>query len=197
MEKRLSIPETTKLERVVTALLGITVLDTAYLSWRYLSLHAGTVIPGTGLCSWTEGIDCDVVLQTPQARALWVPNAVLGFGFYFGCFLWWTLGRRYFPQLKRHVLTTLTFWLAVAAIVTLWFFNLLMRLPALCPFCPWNHVLSWVALFFVWKIRSQTPRDSRKAKTNSLIPLIAFCVGQLLMWLTLWFIAFNRGVFTP
>src|SRR5690349_15323831 len=82
------------LGRLLTIVLVITVLDTAYLSWRFIALHAGWVISGTGICSWSAHIDCDKVLLSPQARAFYVPNAILGFGNFCGCLLWWTVGSR-------------------------------------------------------------------------------------------------------
>ena len=80
--------------RVLVAALAVNLANTAYLSWRYVALHAKWVEPHTGLCSWTTGIDCDVVLMTPEARAFYVPNALLGLGFALGCLLWWFGGRR-------------------------------------------------------------------------------------------------------
>jgi uncharacterized membrane protein len=176
----------TSLERAIGGLLLLTVLDTAYLSWRYLALHGHRVVPGSGLCTWTAHIDCDVVLQTPQANAFIVPNALLGFGFYGGCALWWFAGRRLFPNHTRHLLTTLAFWLTAAAGFTLYFFSLLVRLPALCPFCPWNHLLSWLALACVWMLRKQTAEDPESARTRTLWPLVSVCVGQFILWLSLW-----------
>ena len=59
-----------QLERWLSIVLVITALDTIYLSWRFTALFAGWVVPGTGLCSWSEGIDCDKVLVTPEALSL-------------------------------------------------------------------------------------------------------------------------------
>jgi uncharacterized membrane protein len=58
----------------------LAVINTAYLSWRYLALHEGLVTAGTGICSLTDFVDCDKVLSTNEARAFYVPNAILGFG---------------------------------------------------------------------------------------------------------------------
>jgi uncharacterized membrane protein len=96
-----------RFERVLSAALILNVLNTGYLSWRYIALHAGWVTPGTGLCSWTAGIDCDRVLMTPQARAFWFPNALLGFGFSLGCLVWWMAGTRLGPAYRRHIIRSL------------------------------------------------------------------------------------------
>ena len=132
-------------ETVLVTALILASLNTAYLSWRFLALHAGLVTPGSGLCSITAFIDCDQVLMTPQARAFYVPNALLGFGFFLGCSLWWRLGTRLGPEYRRRITRTLAFWLGVSCVATFWFFWLLVRLPNLCPLCPWNHLLNYVA----------------------------------------------------
>src|SRR5215210_7386763 len=119
---------TRRLGRLLTAAGLLAVVNTAYLSWRYLALQAGWVAPGTSLCSWTDGIDCDKVLLTREARAFYFPNALLGFGFWLGCLVWWEAGRRLGVDYRRHVLRTLAFWLAVAALLTLRFFWLLIHL---------------------------------------------------------------------
>jgi uncharacterized membrane protein len=109
-----------RLEFWLSVVLIVTALDTVYLSWRFTALYAGWVTPGTGLCSWTAGIDCDKVLTTPEARAFVVPNAILGLGFYTGAlWWWWFLGRRLGPAYRPHLVRSLAFWLGVASLMTL------------------------------------------------------------------------------
>jgi uncharacterized membrane protein len=178
----------------LTVLLIITVLNTGYLSWRYIALHADWVTAGTGICSWTETIDCDKVLRTSQARAFYVPNAILAFGFFFGCFVWWAAGCGLGQAYRYHIIRTLSFWLAVASLLTFRFWWLLIQLDALCPFCPWNHVLTYVALalaLFIWR---STPRPTEHAPLVPLVALVCVCVGQFFLWQTLWIIAHSRGV---
>jgi uncharacterized membrane protein len=184
---------TRRLERLLTAAILLAVVNTAYLSWRHLALQAGRVAPGTGICSWTEGIDCDKVLLTRQARAFYFPNALLGFGFWLGCLVWWEAGRRLGPDYRHHVLRTLAFWLAVAALFTLRFFWLLIHLDALCPLCPWNHLLVYAALalsFALWR-RARAPAGRRPHAP--LVLLVVFCVSQFWLWLSLWMIARAAG----
>ena len=71
-----------KSESWLVAALGLTLLDSGYLSWRYLALRLGIATPGTSLCSWSAFVDCDRVLVTPEANAFFVPNA---WGFYLCC----------------------------------------------------------------------------------------------------------------
>ena len=187
------------LDRGLIAVLAITVMDTAYLSWRYLALHAGRVIPGTGLCSWTDGIDCDQVLRTPQARAFFVPNALLGFGFFFGCLLWFVLGTRFVsPIVRREVHWLLALWLCIATVFTFRFFWLLIHLDHLCPFCPWNHLLTWIAcgLSVTLVRRDVTRRDTAidVPRVRLLAPLALLCVGQLFLWNGLWGLAVRSGM---
>ena len=184
---------TRRLERLLTVAILLAVVNTAYLSWRYLALQAGWVVSGTSLCSWTEGIDCDKVLLTKEARAFYFPNALLGFGFWLGCLVWWELGRRLGPGYRRHVLRTLAFWLAVAAAFTLRFFWLLVHLDALCPLCPWNHFLVYAALALSFALWRRAPAPSRRRPHAPLALLVAVCVSQFWLWLSLWVLARAAG----
>ena len=182
-----------RLERLLTAAVLLAVANTAYLSWRYLALQAGWVAPGTSLCSWTEGIDCDKVLLTREARAFYFPNALLGFGFWLGCLVWWELGRRLGPDYRRHVLRTLAFWLAVAAVLTLRFFRLLVSLDAFCPLCPWNHFLVYAALALAFVLWRRAPAPAGRRPHAPLVRLVVFCVSQFWLWLSLWMLARAAG----
>ena len=182
-----------RLERLLTAAILLAVCNTAYLSWRYLALQAGWVAPGTSLCSWTEGIDCDKVLLTREARAFYFPNALLGFGFWLGCLVWWEAGRRLGVDYRRHVLRALAFWLAVAAAFTLRFFWLLARLDALCPLCPWNHLLVYVALALALALWRRAPAPAPGRAHAPLVLLVVFCVSQFWLWLSLWMLARAAG----
>ncbi len=155
--------------RILTACLVLNLLNTAYLSWRFIALENGWTAPGTGWCSWSEWIDCDQVLRTPQARVFYFPNALLGFGFSLGCVIWWTAGGD---------LRTLRFWLGVSSAATLWFWWLLIHLDHLCPVCPWHHVLTYGALAAAFSAKSEPIRPR--------LVLVATCVGQFMLWLALW-----------
>ncbi|MCO5165732.1 MAG: hypothetical protein M9894_05110 [Planctomycetes bacterium] len=188
-----------RLERALTLVLLLTTLDCAYLAWRFVALKADLVAPGTGLCSWTSWIDCDQVLSTPQARALFVPNATLGLGFFLGCLAWWTLGRRVLDARYRpYVTAALAFWLVVASGFTLRFWWLLVHLDHLCPFCPWNHLWTWVATALALSLWRRTPRASGPAPAaGPLVLLVAGCVGQLLLWQGLWWAGLQAGLLKP
>lgn len=131
--------------RLLGLALALATANTAYLTWRYLAVRHGWSPPGTGLCSWTTWIDCDRVLQSAEARFFFVPNAVLGLGFFGGCGWFW-LGVRGATGPRRELaLRWLANGLAVGAVASLWFLYLMTRLDALCPLCPWNHLLAFVA----------------------------------------------------
>jgi uncharacterized membrane protein len=166
----------------------LVVINTAYLSWRYLALEANLVEKGSGICSLTEFVDCDQVLTTPQARAFYVPNAVLGFGFFFGCFLWLMIGLRLDQKYHYHLIRTLVFWLFIATFFTFRFIWLLIHLPNLCPLCPWNHLLTYLALIFAFLLWRRTPHNPEKIEARPLVLLVTLCVGQFFLWLGLWFI---------
>jgi uncharacterized membrane protein len=166
----------------------LAVINTAYLSWRYLALHEGLVTAGTGICSLTDFVDCDKVLSTNEARAFYVPNAILGFGFFFGSFLWLMIGLRLDEKYHYHLIRTLVFWLVVATFFTFRFIWLLVQLPALCPLCPWNHLLTYLATIFAFLLWRKTPHNKAKAEPKPLILLVSLCVGQFFLWLVLWFI---------
>lgn len=177
------------LERRLTVVLLIAAADTVYLSWRFTALFAGWATPGTGFCSWTDGIDCDLVLQTPEARAFVVPNAVLGLGFYTGALIWWLAGRRLGPAYRPHLVRSLAVWLGVASALTVWFWRLLLGLDALCPFCPWNHVLTYIALYLAVRIWWLTPHPPYHAPLWPLLKLVAVCVAWFWAWQGVWFLA--------
>ena len=172
--------------RVLLVSLLLAVLDTGYLSWRFVALRAGWVEPGTGLCSWTAWIDCDQVLQTSQARAFHVPNAILGWGFFFGCLLWWLWSRRLAPEHRPFMDRLLAFWLGVATLFTAYFWWLLVHLDHLCPFCPWNHLWTWVA-FGAAVVLWRGGREHEVRPPGSVLwPPIAICVGQFWLWQLAW-----------
>ena len=162
-------------------------INTTYLSWRYLALREGIVEPGTAICSITEFVDCDKVLMTPQARAFFVPNALLGFGFFFGCLLWFTLGMRLDEGYHYHLIRTLIFWLLIATLMTFWFFYLLVQLPAFCPLCPISHFLTYILLILSFILWRRTEHKKEKRPVRSLVFLVGICVSQFFLWLSLWF----------
>jgi uncharacterized membrane protein len=186
-------------ERVLAGALGVAVLDCAYLTWRYLALHGSPspwVVPHTGLCSWTVGIDCDRVLVTPQARAFFVPNATLGFGFFLGAAYWWLVGTRRFPGHRAHLARALAFWLGVASLITLRFWGLLVALPALCPFCPWNHVFTYLAFgasLAVWRSAAREGATPQ-ARWRALAPHALRSIAPLAVVNALWGLLVARGL---
>jgi uncharacterized membrane protein len=172
---------------VIKLLLVLATVNTGYLSWRYLALRQGLVEPGTAMCSITEYVDCDKVLLTPEARAFYVPNALLGFGFFFGALIWLVIGFRLGPAYHRHILRTLTFWLVIATFFTFRFVYLLVQLPALCPLCPLSHLMTYVLLALSFSLLRQTPPGTTPSALRPLSLLVALCVGQFFLWLALWF----------
>ena len=141
--------------RLLGLALALATVNTAYLTWRYLAVRHGWSPLGTGLCSWTAWIDCDRVLQSAEARFFFVPNAVLGLGFFGGCGWFW-LGASGATGTRRELAVRwLANGLAVGALASLWFLYLMTRLDALCPLCPWNHLLAFLA---AWAARRATLR---------------------------------------
>ncbi len=183
--------------RVITIALVLAVLNTGYLAWRYLNLKAGCAQPGTGLCSLTKFVDCDQVLSTREARAFFVPNALLGHGFFVGALIFWLGGQRLGPDHRRLVLRTLRFWLNVATVMTLWFFFLLVQLPHLCPLCPWNHLLTWIATGAAWVALRQTDEPRAALRPAAIVTLVLVSVAPLFAFLGAWWVAFNQGRLAP
>lgn len=185
MSKR-SLPK-----RVLGVALSIMFVDCIYLTWRFVALREGWVEPHTGLCSWSEQIDCDKILMTPEARAFYLPNAVLGLGFYGGMWLWWFVGQRLGVAL-RHRLQVLLITLGMASIFTLWFWYLLLGLPFLCPFCPWNHIMTYIALGSAVYVYKKAP-----GATSTWTPIgkkmVLFCMVQgVVIWL-IWLVFYWMG----
>ncbi|MEI6236039.1 MAG: vitamin K epoxide reductase family protein [Planctomycetota bacterium] len=179
-------------ENVLTGALIVAVLDCVWLSWRYIALKSGWVVPGTGLCSWTPFIDCDKVLQTPEARAFYVPNALLGFSFFFGSLVWWWLGNRFYQEHRGTLIRLLAVWLGLATLMTFWFFWLLFHLSAFCPFCPWNHLFTYIAFGAAVVTARGIPGAISKQSLRALAPLIVLCVGQFFAVLIAWRMLLNR-----
>lgn len=186
-----------RIERWLTLSLVAATLDTVYLSWRFVALYAGWVEPGTGLCSLTATIDCDPVLRSPEARAFYVPNAILGLGFFSGCLSWWLVGLRLGVAYRAHVVRTLAFWLAFASLVTLWFWRLLLGLPTLCPLCPWNHLLTYLAAGLAWAAWRLSAPPRVPARRLPLLLLVAGCVAWFWLWQAAWIVAETSGLLAP
>jgi uncharacterized membrane protein len=182
---------------LLPAALGVGSLDCAYLTWRFVALQAGWVEPGTGLCSWTAWVDCDQVLSTPEARAFYVPNAVLGWAFFSGASLWWW-GSRRFPEAARGwAERALTLWLGIATLLTFLFIYLMTQISAFCPFCPWNHLWTWIAFGAgVAGLRSAPPLDPGWREHRArLARWVAGCVSWCLAWLAAWLALTAFGTF--
>ncbi len=173
--------------------LALAALDASYLSWRYLALRLSLVTPGSSICSWTDFVDCDRVLLTPQANAFFVPNALLGAAFSIGCLLWWFGGKRLGLEYRFHIIRTLAFWLGVASLFTLRFFWLLFHLPFFCPLCPLNHLMIYVAFVSAILLFRQTPRPAGRARVLPLVMLVVSCVVFFVLVQVLWYVAESRG----
>lgn len=184
----------TSSERLLVGALGFAAVDSGYLTWRYLALRLDLVTPGSSICSWSQYIDCDLVLLTPQANAFYVPNGLLGFAFYVGCIVWWVAGNRLGPAYRHHIVRTLAFWLAVAAVVTLRFFWLLVHLPVFCPLCPLNHIATYVALAASLFILGKTPHSEGRIKLHVLFALVLSCVVLFIALQAAWFAADVKGL---
>lgn len=180
-------------ERLLIGALCFAAVDSGYLTWRYFALRLALVTPGSSICSWSNYIDCDRVLLTPQANAFFVPNGLLGFGFYVGCIVWWVAGTRLGSAYRRYIVMALAFWLAVATIVTLRFFWLLVHLPVFCPLCPLNHVATYVALGASLVILRNTKDYEGKIRPALLLALVMSCIVIFVAFQAIWFVADVRG----
>lgn len=173
----------------LTTALALACANTAYLSWRYLAVRHGWAEPGTGWCSWTAHVDCDLVLQSKEARALWVPNALLGLSFFGPCLAGWLQACRRGAAARAWALDVLTVLLGFASVVTLGFLALMARLDALCPLCPWNHLLTWVAFGAALRARSRLPQGTPR---TALRGTVACCAALGLAVLATWALASAR-----
>ena len=90
------------------------------------------------------------------------------------------------PEHRPFMDKVLAFWLGVATLFTAYFWWLLVHLDHLCPFCPWNHLWTWVAFgsaAVVWR-RGRAGEVSPPASV--LWPPVAICVGQFVFWQLAW-----------
>jgi hypothetical protein len=74
-------------------------------------------------------------------------------------------------------------------VMTLWFWHLLLGLDALCPFCPWNHVLTYVALALAVRVWRLTPHPPHHEPLRPLLILVMVCVTWFWAWQGAWFLA--------
>lgn len=174
--------------------LAFAAVDSGYLAWRYLALRLALVTPGSSICSWSQYIDCDRVLLSPQANAFFVPNAILGCAFYIGCLVWWFSGKRLGDDYRFHLIRTLAFWIGVASLFTLRFFWLLVHLPFFCPLCPLNHIATYVALAAAVITLRKTSRPATHAPLRRLVPLVVTCVLLFTALQLIWFAAEVNGL---
>ncbi|MGI8784801.1 MAG: hypothetical protein ACR2L2_14255 [Acidobacteriota bacterium] len=128
------------------------------------------------------------------ANAFFVPNALLGAAFYAGCILWWLVGKRLGTDFHFHLARTLTFWLIVASVATLWFFWLLARLPAYCPLCPLNHLFTYLALASALVLRKQIPPPSHPIRWKPILALVVTCVLLFVLLQLAWYAAVRSGL---
>lgn len=184
---------TSRAARILMLALVVGAINSGYLGWRYIALHAGLEAPGTGLCSWSRFVDCDRVLLTPEANAFVVPNALLGFGLFAAALLWWVLGRRFGPAYQPALTRTLSAVFALAAVLTLYFFRLLAGLDHFCPLCPINHVLVWTAFGASLRLVRTMPRNSA-APVRPLLLLGGACAVLYACILGAWWVAESAGV---
>jgi thiamine transporter ThiT len=77
--------------------------------------------------------------------------------------------------------------LSTASLASLWFWRLLLQLEALCPVCPWNHVLTYVALGFAARLRLKQKQRMSNENSGQLGQLAAVCVLWFLLCLAGWF----------
>lgn len=173
----------------LTTALVLACANTTYLSWRYLAVRHGWAETGTGLCSWTRNVDCDRVLQSTQARAFWVPNALLGLAFHLSCLAIWLQACRYGQSARAWALDVLTVLLGSASGLALGFLALMAQLEALCPLCPWNHLLTWVAFGAALRARSKLPQDTPRTPLRGTA---TWCAGFGLAILSAWALASGR-----
>ncbi len=170
----------------------IAMLDTAYLTQRYVRLREGLVASGTGLCSLTDHIDCDPVLLSPEARAFFVPNAILGLGFFVGAVVFLVAMRTNHPEARRTTALWLAIGLGIASLVTLRFFALLVRLPTLCPVCPWNHVLTYVGFVAALVLYQRARDEGERPSVAFLISLVAGAALPFVVFTSTWWALSGR-----
>ena len=71
------------------------------------------------------------------------------------------------------------------------------QIPALCPFCPWNHLWTWIATgAAVALVRASPPLDPGwRAHRALLAGWVAVCVAWCLAWQGAWLVLSAQGVF--
>ncbi|MCB9232952.1 MAG: hypothetical protein H6581_14910 [Bacteroidia bacterium] len=173
--------------------LALATLNAAYLCWRFILVHEDPSAVGTSLCSFTETIDCDKVLSTPQARAFFFPNATLGFGFLLasliGLWLTFMMERQYW----RPLLKFLQKMLILGAGTTLIFWYLLLNLPVFCVLCPVNHISIYLALILVTLMLKDIQIETDRVDRTRFLRIIGLCAAVFFTVQLIWLGKFSQG----
>ena len=81
----------------------------------------------------------------------------------------------------------------MSCIATFWFFWLLVRLPNLCPLCPWNHLLNYAAFGAAVRLARTTPGPEKQMAPRPLALLVVSCVALFTLIQLGWILARSQG----
>ena len=136
------------MKSISLTLIGLALVTSAYLLYRYFALSDLSTQLGTDFCSAVFGMSCDDALQSPLAVQLGLPLA--GWGLvYYGTLaslllLGWTIGESF-----RFEATTAALLLALAAALgsIALFVAMVTGLSPFCPLCAVVHAINLLLLF--------------------------------------------------
>ena len=182
-------------QTLLIILLALAALNAGYLTYRYILVnHVDPSLVGTSICSFTDTIDCDKVLSTPQARAFIVPNAILGLAFHIGCLVWAFVGYRLEQKYWRMVGQILRGMLLMGAGFTFVFWFLLLNLSVFCVLCPVNHFLIYLSLLAVHLLVKKRDTEVLEGPKGKVWVLAAVCVALFFVFQLIWLLVWGNDV---
>ncbi len=139
------------------SLIGLGLVISCYLLFRYFALRANPAIQGTGFCSTVLKMDCDSSLLSDMSRQFGIPVAGWGVVFFSTLASLLILGHMLGPSFDPEAaLAALMLALAGACgSVALVAIMATGRAP-FCPLCMAIHVINLALIFALWRLNGRT-----------------------------------------
>ncbi len=159
---------------LAASLVGI--FATGFLSYRHVLLvvESGAVAE-SALCRSSALVNCDAVLQSPQAVLFeYFPSAVVGLcGFVI--LFWLSAHGLFIPRLRKIAITTIVAYLCLATSFSAYFsYLLIFKEDFLCTWCIVVHVINLAALIFGLAVMFRKREELETSSTAT--PAEAVCL---------------------
>lgn len=155
----------------------------AYLTDHHYAIRTGTA--GDSLCAVNEFVNCDVSALSKYAEIFTMPIAAIGLAYsiiMLGVFLFAKFGWFEETEGYKTIVKGIT---AFSAVYSLFLLAVsVFSLKAFCPFCIAGYVLSFIIVFLVWSLYSDSKFDFSKVSAEKsfigtliAIPVLAWFIS--------------------